>query len=288
MTMNKTMKKLLILLLFFPICTFAQDDLLEEIDTAGTVENYEIAAFKALKIVNFESTKMVPARQFYFIVAHRFGSIKSGFKDFFGLDNALTRLNFVYGITEGINLGISRSSFEKTYEGSLKLRLLRQKKGGFPLNIVSFNSVLINTALDKDNLPGLEFQHRISYASQLLISSKLSNRFSAEIAPGILHDNLVSLDGQDNTQYAIGVGGRYKLSNRFSLNADYGIHLNRVSDSPFRNPLSIGVDIETGGHVFQLHFTNAQPMNVNTFMNQATGDWSEGDIYFGFNLVRVF
>ncbi|MEZ4811598.1 MAG: DUF5777 family beta-barrel protein [Allomuricauda sp.] len=282
------MKKLLFVFFIIPCWVWAQDDLLQKLDTVSTQDEYEIAAFKGLKIVNFETTKMVPGRRMFFVVSHRFGSVKSGIEEFFGLDQAVTRLNFVYGITDGINLGISRSSFEKTYESSLKLRLVRQSENGSPFTIVSFNTLLLNGSLDKDNLPGLRFEHRLSYAVQALISRKIGEKLSLEIIPTFLHDNLVALDGQENSQYAVGVGGRYKISKRLSLNADYGVHLNRAPDSPFKNPLSIGIDIETGGHVFQLHFTNAQPMNVNTFLNQATGDWGKADIYFGFNLLRIF
>lgn len=282
------MKKVLLALFLVSCLSWAQDDLLEEIDMIPVQNDYEIAAFKGLKIVNFETTKMVPQKRLFFVVSHRFGSIKSGIEEFFGLDQAVTRLNFIYGITDGINLGISRSSFEKTYESSLKLRVMQQSKNGSPFNIVSFNTLLLNGALEEDNLPGLTFEHRLSYAVQLLISRKMGQKLSLEAIPTFFHDNLVSLDEQDNSQYAIGFGGRYKISNRVSLNVDYGFHLNRADSSPFKDPLSVGVDIETGGHVFQLHFTNAQPMNINTFLNQATGDWGKADIYFGFNLLRIF
>lgn len=282
------MKKLLLLLLLFPSFIIAQNDLLDEIDTGEVAPDFESAAFKGLKIVNFESTKMISKDELYFVVSHRFGSVKTAFKDFFGLDQAVTRLNLIYGISDGINLGVSRSSFEKTYEASLKLRLVRQKKGGSPFTIVMFNTGLVNTILDKDELPKLEFKNRLSYATQALISRKFSESLSLQIVPTLFHDNLVSIDSQENTQYAIGIGGRQKLTKRWSINLDYGLHLNRASDSPFKNPLSIGFDLETGGHVFQLHFTNAQPMNVNTFLGQATGDFGDGDFFFGFNLSRVF
>ena len=123
---------------------------------------------------------------------------------------------------------------------------------------------------------------------QFLIARKLSKKVSLELAPTFFHDNFVLDNNQDNSQFALGFGGRYKLGKRWSLNADYGLHLNRSSTSPFRNPLSIGIDLETGGHVFQMHFSNAQAMNTNGFLGQATGDWSDGDVYFGFNLSRVF
>ncbi|WP_424989343.1 DUF5777 family beta-barrel protein [Flagellimonas sp.] len=284
------MKKIVLTyLLMVPYMMLAQaHDLLEEMDTISVTNDYDVAAFKSLKIINFETTKMVPKKRLFFVVSHRFGSVKPGIQEFFGLDQSLTRLNFIYGITDNINLGVSRSSFEKTYESSLKLRLLRQRGNGSPFSIVSFNTVLLNGALEEHNFPGLSFEHRLSYAAQVLISRKINQRWSLEVIPTFLHDNLVSLQEQENSQYALGLGGRYKISKRLALNADYGIHLNRTANSPFKNPLSVGVDIETGGHVFQLHFTNAQPMNVNTFLNQATGDWGDADIYFGFNLLRIF
>ncbi|NJB70143.1 hypothetical protein GGR42_000605 [Saonia flava] len=281
------MKILNILLLIFPVLLFSQDDLFSEIDT-DVADEFETAAFKGLKIVNFESTKMISNKELYFVVSHRFGSVKTGFKDFFGLDQAVTRLNFIYGVSDGINIGVSRSSFLKTYETSIKLRLLRQKNGGSPFTIVSFNTLLINSALEKENLPGLEFDHRLGYTVQLLISRKVNKNFSLELIPTYFHDNLVQLDEQENSQYSLGLGGRHKLSKRWSLNADYGYHLNRAENSPFKNPFSIGFDLETGGHVFQLHFTNAQPMNTNGFLGQAIGDWGEGDFFFGFNVSRVF
>ena len=282
------MKYLISLFFLIPIISFSQDDLLDEIDSDSTGTQYATAAFKGLKIVNFESTKLVAKDELTFIVSHRFGSIKNGIDTFFGLDEAVTRLNFVYGISEGINIGVSRSSFLKIYDISTKYRLLRQEKNGFPFTIVGYNSILINTALDKDNLPLLEFKHRLGYTAQLLISRKVNTDFSIELAPTFFHDNYVVVDEQNNSQFAIGLGGRYKLTKRWSINADYGLHLNRASNSPFKNPLSIGLDLETGGHVFQMHFTNSQAMNTNGFLGQGAGDWSDGNIYFGFNLSRRF
>lgn len=282
------MKYLYIITLCFPIIIFSQDDLLSEIDTDSVGVEHAIAAFKGLKIVNFESTKLVAKKELTFIVSHRFGSIENGFDTFFGLDNAVTRLNFVYGLTDNFNIGVSRSSYHKTYEASAKYRFIRQQKNGFPFTIVGFTEILINTALEKDNLPKLEFKHRLSYVAQVLISRKVNTNFSFELAPTFFHDNYVQINDQDNSQFALGLGGRYKLAKRWSLNMDYGWHFNRADNSPFKNPFSIGVDLETGGHVFQMHFTNSQAMNTNGFLGQATGDWSDGNIYFGFNLSRVF
>ena len=282
------MKNIFILIFLCPFLIIAQDDLLDEIDIETTDNQFSTAAFKGLKIVNFESTKLVAKQELTLIVSHRFGSVENGFDSFFGLDDAVTRLNFVYGISDGFNIGLSRSSFQKIYQTSFKYRLFRQQDNGFPFTIVGFNSVLINTALEKDNLPKIEFKDRLGYTTQLLISRKVNANFSYELAPTFFHDNYVQQNNQDNSQFAIGLGARHKLTKRLSINADYGWHLNRAKNSPFKNPLSIGIDLETGGHVFQMHFSNAQAMNTNGFLGQATGDWSDGNIYFGFNLSRVF
>jgi len=274
------------MLLFFNI--HAQDDLLDDLEIDHRINTNTTATFKALKIVNFESTKLISKKDFSLIVSHRFGSLKNGIDTFFGLDDAFTRLNFVYGINDNLNIGLSRSSFQKIYEGSLKYTIIKQKNNGSPFSIVGFNALLVNTALQKESFLQLEFKDRLSYVAQVLIARKMSRKLSLEIVPTFFHDNFVFVDEQDNSQFALGVGGRYKMTKRWSLNLDYGLHLNRADTSPFKNPLSIGFDLETGGHVFQMHFTNAQGMNTNTFLGQSSGNWGDGDIFFGFNLSRRF
>lgn len=280
------MYRFVVLFLFIPLFSISQNDLLDEIDT-DSVPNRVDAVFKSLKIVNLESTKLVAKKGLLFNVSHRFGSIENGFDTFFGLDDAVTRIQFIYGISEDFNIGFSRSSYQKIYEGFVKYRLVRQSEK-MPFTIVGFNSIMINTAMEKVNLPRLAFKHRLSYATQLLVSRKFNENLSMELAPTFFHDNFVVYKAQDNAQFAVGLGGRYKLGKRWSVNVDYAIHLNRAEGSPYNNPLSVGIDLETGGHVFQMHFTNAQPMNVNGFLGQASGDWSIGTIFFGFNLTRSF
>lgn len=288
----------LFLLAVFPFCGFAQDDLLSEIDTIATNVTVE-SAFKSLKIVNLESTKLAAKGDFYFIVAHRFGFVKNGFDDFFGLDNANTQLKFLYGVNDWLTVHAGRSGFQETYDLAAKYRLFAQKENGFPVTIVGFNSLAINSELKEEVYPNLKFENRLSYVTQLLVSRKFSEKLSLEIAPSIFHENtlrdildennaVISPNPQENTQFAVGLGGRYKLTNRWSVNVDYAAHLNRASQSNYRNPLSIGVDLETGGHVFQMHFTNAQAMHETGYLGQTVGDWSKGEIAFGFNLVRVF
>ncbi len=291
---------LLLFCLLSPIFSFPQEDLLNELESEVEVENYAIAAFKGLKVVNLESTKLAGKGDLYFVVSHRFGTVKYGFEDFFGLDNAVTQLKLIYGISDGINVGIARSSFLKKYGLHAKYRLLRQEEGKFPVTIVGYNLITINTGLDEDVYTNLDFNDRLVYTTQALISRKVSDNLSLLLAPTFIHENLATRstvlqsDGttefydEDNNQFALGIGGRYKLTQRWSLNMDYGWHLNRNSNSIYKNPLSIGVDLETGGHVFQLHFTNAQAMFEEGYFVQGQGDWGDGDFFFGFNLSRVF
>ena len=281
-------KSLTTLFLLFTVLLFSQDDLLSEIDTATETPLYASAVFKGLKVINFESTKLVAKGGFNFIVSHRFGTVKNGFQNLFGLDEAVTHLNFVYGLSEHINISASRSSNQKIYEVATKFRLVSQQAGKMPFTVVSYTSVLANTALDTDNLPKLEFKHRLSYVAQLLVSRKMNKNLSLILSPTFFHDNYLTDDFQDNSQYGVGFGGRYKLGKRWSLNTEYGVHLNRSENSLYKNPFSVGVDLETGGHVFQLLFTNSQSMNTNGVFGTSTGDWGESDVYFGFNLARSF
>ena len=261
---------------------------MSEIDLETESPLYASAVFKGLKVINFESTKLVAKGGFNFIVSHRFGTVKNGFKNLFGLDEAVTHLNFVYGISDNFNVSASRSSNQKIYEVATKFRLARQLQGKMPFTVVGYTSVLANTALDTDNLPKLDFKHRLSYVAQLLISRKITKELSLVASPTFFHDNYVIDDTQKNSQYGLGIGGRYKLGSRWSVNVEYGMHLNRSATSLYNNPFSIGVDLETGGHVFQLHFTNSQSMNTNGVFGTSTGDWGDSDVYFGFNLARSF
>ena len=275
----------------FLICTlivFSQDELLSEIDTVIEEPTYASAVFKGLKVINFESTKLVAKKGFNFIVSHRFGTVKNGFQNLFGLDEAVTHLNFVYGLSDNINISASRSSNQKIYEVATKFRLVNQQAGKIPFTVVGYTSVLANTSLETDNLPKLEFKHRLSYVAQLLVSRKMNNNLSLILSPTFFHDNYLTDDFQENSQYGVGFGVRYKLGKRWSLNTEYGMHLNRSENSLYKNPFSIGVDLETGGHVFQLLFTNSQSMNTNGVFGTSTGEWGESDVYFGFNLARSF
>ncbi|WP_300567569.1 DUF5777 family beta-barrel protein [Flavobacterium sp.] len=279
--------KYLFLTLFFLTTQMAvsQDDLLSQIDTTDTNKTV-VAAFKAMKIVNLESTKLASKKELYLVIAHRFASIKENIEGFFGLDNAITQIKFIYGVSDKLTLAAARS--EQAYDFSAKYLLKSQVQDGFPVTLVGFNSLGFNNLLKQSNYPKMDFGDRFIYVTQLLVSRKWNEKLSLEVAPTYFHENFVINDSQSNSQFALGLGGRYKISKRVSINADYAAHLNRTSSSIYNNPLSVGVDIETGGHVFQMHFTNSQGIHEAGFLGNTTGDWSKGDVFFGFNLVRVF
>lgn len=267
--------------------SFGQDNLLDEIESESVPEIFNYPAFKTLKIGNLQSTKIASKGEWYMYISHRFGTLKDGASTFFGLDNANTKLQMLYGLFQGVQIGLSRESVRKTFAGSLKMDLLKQSKEVL-LNMVVYSTVNLNTILDENAYPDLKYSDRLSYATQLLISRRVTHKLSIEIAPTFVRQNLVYFSEQDHNQVAFGLGGRYKLTKRLSVNMDYIYNFNRADGSKYNDPLTLGIDLETGGHVFQLLFSNAQSANEPGFISHAEGDWSEGNIFFGFNIVRVF
>jgi hypothetical protein len=252
--------------------------------------------FKALTIVNMQTIESPAAGVLNFEIQHRFGELNSGAYNFFGLDNATLRLGFDYGITDRLSAGIGRSSYLKTFDGYLKYKLLRQTDGNdeMPVSV----SVVENISNYIQNIPegiGLTFQNRTAYSTQFLIARKFEN-FSLQLVPTYLHFNLVATAEDKNDMFALGLGGRVKLTNRMSINAEYNyLPAGQIVSDRVYNSLSVAWEIETGGHVFQLVFSNSQSMEETQYIAQsihgvpqATGSWGKGDIYFGFNISRAF
>lgn len=288
------MNKFYLLLILFvgaSIHFYAQDDLLNDLDSAYNGKEVETAAFKALTICNLQSTKTPVKGEFYFLVSHRFGDLTNGLDNFFGLDNALTKIAGIYGVNNWLSFGLSRQTYQKTYELGIKYKMANQEKEGFPVTIVGYNTIEANSALKKDALlPGLEFKHRLSYSTQLLVSRKFTEKFSAELAPMYVYKNLYKATSDQKDMFLLGAGARLKVSKRTSLNVDYAARLTLPDEynSIYHNPLTVGVDMETGGHIFQFVLSNAQPMNDVTFLTNTSGNWNGGGIFFGFNMYRVF
>lgn len=290
--MYSTIKKSLLIVMAIPCFCFGQeDDLLKELESLGESEtSFELPAFKALQIGNLQSTKVIDKGDLYMVVAHRFGYLKSGIDEFYGLDQANTKIQLLYGLRENLQVGLSRDSYEKTYSGTAKYRIMNQSDR-IPINISLYGSVDIDSQLKKKVYPGLQPFDRFSYTGQLLLSRRFSEKLSLEIAPIYVRHNLQNLNYTKTLtydQFLLGLGGRQKLSKRFSFNVDYAYNFSKNKNSLYKNPLTIGIDIETGGHVFQLLFTNSRASNDSSFLTETTGDWSKGEISFGFNIVRVF
>ncbi len=229
------------------------DELEQQQDTAK-VSQVAMATFKGTRLINGHTTETQGAGELNFLISHRFGRINGGLYEFFGLDQANIRLALEYGLTDRLMLGLGRSSFEKVVDGFLKYQILKQQSGKrkVPFSVTAFSSMAVNTLRSDNPEREMPFTGRLDYTHQLLIARKFNNRLSVQLMPTLVHRNLVSATDISNDLFAM------------------------------------GVDIETGGHVFQLHFTNAQAMIEEGFVTETTGNFFSGDIHFGFNISRVF
>ena len=288
------MKKIVFILVFcaFSNFIFSQDD---EVDLLSMLEEEEItnhasAAFKTNRVINLHSIENTAAGVMDLKISHRFGFLNGGFYELFGLDAASIRIGVDYGLTDNITAGFGRSSFEKTYDGFLKYRFLRQSTGKrkMPVTAALFASTAVKTIKwqnpDRENY----FSSRLYHTYQLIVGRKFNNAFSLQLSPTVVHRNLVRTSAEKNDVYALGIATRIKLTNRMAINAEYIFVLDNQLAPGYRNSFSLGLDIETGGHVFQLHFTNSTSMIEKGFVTETVGDWADGGIHFGFNVSRVF
>lgn len=252
--------------------------------------NYTTATFKTTRLINGHTVENVGKGVLDVKISHRFGKLNSGSYDLFGLDNATMRMGFDYGITRWLMVGFGRSTFEKTYDGFFKIKLLRQSTGKrkMPITLSYIPTIAVKTLKYENPDRKNYFSSRLFYSHQLIIGRKFSDNTSLQLMPTYIHQNLVKLASEPNELLAIGIGGRQKLTKRISINVEYYYQLPNYKLTGTTNSLSVGFDIETGGHVFQLHFTNSRGMNERTFISETTGEWGKGDIYFGFNISRVF
>jgi hypothetical protein len=283
-----------LLLTFFLLCgiasTFAQEDDLLSLLGEEEETTYATASFKANRVINMHSLENSASGVMDIKLGHRFGFINQGAYELFGLDNATIRIGADIGLTDHLMIGFGRSSFEKTYDGFAKLKLLRQSSGkrNMPFTVALMGSAAVKTIRFSDPDRENYFSSRMYYTGQLIIGRKFSDGFSMQVSPTIVHRNLVSTVDEQNDVIAIGVAARQKLTKRLAINAEYIYVLPDQILDTYENSLSIGFDIETGGHVFQLHFTNSTSMIEKGFVTETSGNWFDGDIHFGFNISRVF
>lgn len=263
---------------------------LEKESAAVEETNYTTATFKTTRLVDGHTVENVGKGVLDVKISHRFGTLSNGAYELFGLDNATMRMGLDYGITKYLMVGIGRSTFQKTFDAFFKLKLLRQSTGKrkMPVTVSYVPTIAVRTLKWEDPSRKNYFSSRLSFTHQLIIGRKFSEGTSLQIMPTYVHRNLATLANDPNDLLAIGIGGRQKLTKRISLNAEYYYQIPGYKIEGTTNALAVGFDIETGGHVFQLHFTNSRAMTEKNFITETTGKWEKGDILFGFNISRVF
>lgn len=272
---------------------YGQEDggsLLDMLGEEEPVTKYATASFKSTRIINSHSIENTGHGVLDFRISHRFGMLNTGYYEIFGLDYAMIRLGLDYGITRWLMVGLGRSTYEKTYDGFIKAKILRQSSGArrMPITLSALSTMAINT-LKWSNPERTNFSSsRYSYAFQVIVGRKFTEGLTFQLMPSLVHRNLVPTPDDAHDIFAIGAGGRIKLSKRVAINLEYYYaHPDQLPEGN-TNSLSIGFDIETGGHVFQLHFTNSTHIVEKGFITENTGDWRDGGIHFGFNISRVF
>ncbi len=277
------------LLLLYTMGLQAQDDLLSLLEEEETTD-YASASFKTNRVINLHSLENTHSGVLDFKINHRFGMLNQGVYDLFGLDNASMRLGLDYGVTKNLQIGLGRSTYQKMLDGYAKYRILHQSTGkrNMPVTLTAVAGMYINTLKWSDPDRENYFSSRLSYTFQALIGRKFNDWITVQLAPTVIHRNLVGTTAEANDVYGIGIGVRQRITRRVTLNAEYMYLLPDQVREGIMNSFSIGADIETGGHVFQLHLTNSTGMAEPTAFTEATGDWLDGGIHFGFNISRVF
>lgn len=278
---------LLHLLIFSPL---AAQNLLDLVDEEEEVTaDFAINTFFSTRLINGQSVENPYPGDLIFVVSHHFGRLNQGFYDLFGLDQATIRLGLEYGVNDRLALAVGRSSFEKTYDAFLKYKILRQQTGirDVPVTLSWFSGAYLKS---QKWLSGTDFafRHRMTYVHQLLLARQFSRTISLQLTPAWIHRNLVPTTDDPNDYFVLGMGGRWRLTDWVALNIEYFHRLNEPVSYATNHTLSVGFDLDTGGHVFQLHFTNAQPMFEPGFLTGTQGSWLDGDIYFGFHIARTF
>ncbi|MEO5581217.1 MAG: DUF5777 family beta-barrel protein [Saprospiraceae bacterium] len=280
---------LITLCLLIGLSGTAQDLLSLLSDSTAPMKEPVTAIFKTTKVINLQSVENTAAGVFDFKIGHRFGFLNTGVKELFGLDQATMRLGGEFGLTKDLMVGIGRSTFEKTLDSYFKWRIIRQSTGrhSSPVTVSAFGSIALKTVKTNPERKNYTVDN-LFYTGQLIIGAKISDGLSLLLSPTVVHRNLTLNALEKNDVFALGAGGRIKLTRHTSFNAEYIYVIPDQISTEFKNSFSLGFDIETGGHVFQIHATNSTSMIEKGFISETVGDWADGGIHFGFNISRVF
>jgi Membrane bound beta barrel domain (DUF5777) len=265
-------------------------DLLDLLDKEKPKKEFVKNAFKSTRVINGHSIEFLSPGTMDLRILHRFGLLDQGAKNFYGLDQATMRLGFDFGILPNLMVGVGRSTYKKEIDGFIKYGFIRQSTGehSFPITITGVAGMTVTTLPFADTSIKNFFTSKLAYYFQTSIGRKFSEAFTLQLTPTVVHNNLVPFETQPNDVYALGFGGRYKFTKRMAFTWDYFYLFNGITEKVNYNPLAVGIDIETGGHVFQLHFSNSTGMNERAFITETTNTWGKGEIRWGFNLSRVF
>ena len=284
------MKKVILIFAFLSVgfISFSQDDPFKDLDVEVPVEKVK-AGFKTTRVMNGHSFENVAKGVLDFKINHRFGTLNGGFYDLFGLDQAYQKMSFDYGVSDRFMVGVGRASFGKVYDAFGKYKILWQTSDNkMPVSLLYYTSINVKTLKWQDPNRENYFSSRLAYTHQLILGRKFNENFSMQLSPTLVHRNLVATKAEKNDVFALGFSGRQKLSNRLAFTWEYFLVPKGQLASNFKNSLSLGFDIETGGHVFQVHFTNSTSMVDQGFICETTISWGNGGVHFGFNVSRVF
>lgn len=262
-----------------------------ESDEAATTE-FTYATFKGTRLINAQTNELTSKGELEYIISHRFGSFTDRYLyNFLGLDNAQIRMQLDYGLTDRMTVGVGRSSVFKVSDSFVKYQLLQQRTGKnpFPVSVVLHSNVNYRAADYTDGIAH-HASDRLSYTHQVIVARKVNSKASWLIIPGVVHWNLVPTPADQNTVGTLTLGGRYKLTQRMALTGEYSMNtINTVSKETFAtNPVSVGLDIETGGHVFQFHLGNVRTMSDPYWLTRNDFNPLKGQLFLGFNISRVF
>lgn len=266
------------------------EDLLNLVDKDKPKKEFVKYAFKSTRVINSQSMEFLSPGTMDFRILHRFGLSNQGYKNFFGLDQASMRMGFDFGLYRNLMIGVGRSTYKKEVDAFFKYAPVMQStgEGSSPITVAIIGGITMNTSPWADPTIQNYFTSRLAYYYQVILGRKFSEGFSLQLSPTMVHNNLVPLSTQPNDVFALGLGGRLKLTKRMAITWDYSHLFNGIEKDVNFDPLSFGIDIETGGHVFQLHLSNSTGMNERAFITETTNRWNKGEIRFGFNLSRIF
>jgi hypothetical protein len=257
-----------------------------------------LATFKSTRLILTETTETIKKNNLNFMVVHRFGDIggsDGGGKTLWGLDNSSDiYIGFEYGLTNNLDIDFGRSKYEQLLELGLKYNILHQTAdNSMPVAVTLIGKTALKPYSVTTNVFD-DYTNRLNYFSQVVVARKFSSRLSLQVAPSFLRNNLPFpyLAGNEQNIFSLAAAGRYKFTKRMGIVIDYAhpfSSFRKNSDGPrFYDPSGVGLEVETGGHVFTINFTNAQAISPINYLADTESKWTKGQYRIGFAITRVF